>query len=108
MFRPSLVPVRSLWHPVQLLSWMVTLVGYVYTTLVLWFAGGVHKTALAAPPIRPWYTHKTGCSFADVLRAAQRVLAPADVLDLASSLANLAETKAPTRHPSENRSRHPT
>ena len=81
-------------------------VGYVYTTLVLWFAGGVHKTALAVPPIRPWYTHKTGCSFADVLRAAQRVLAPADVLDPASSLANLAETKVPTRHPSENRSRH--
>lgn len=79
-------------------------VGYVYTILVLWFAGGVHKTALATPPIRPWYRHKTGCSFADVLRAAQRVLASGEILDLASSLANLAETMAPTRLPPENRS----
>ena len=78
-------------------------VGYIYTALVLWFAAGVHQTKLAAPPIRPWYTHKVGCSFADVLRAAQRVLSSLDVLDPASSLANLADSKAPSRPPSTNR-----
>lgn len=78
-------------------------VGYIYTALVLWFASGVHKTELAAPPIRPWYTHKAGCSFADVLRAAQRVLSSLDVLDPASSLANLADTKTSSRPPSASR-----
>jgi hypothetical protein len=66
-------------------------VGYIYTTLVLWFAQHAWNTASAAPPIRPWYPHKKGASFADVLRCAQRTLAPLDVLDPASSLANLRE-----------------
>ena len=78
-------------------------VGYVYSTLVLWFTAGVYKTKLATPPIRPWYTHKTGYAFADVLRAAQRVLIHVDVLDLASSLANLAETDTPDCAPSAGR-----
>ncbi len=33
------------------------------------------------PPLRPWYSHKQGLCFADILRTAQRVLAPLDVLD---------------------------
>lgn len=64
-------------------------VGLVYTTLVLWFADGVHQTRIAAPPLRPWYRHKQGLCFADVLRAAQRALTPLDVLDPRRSLANL-------------------
>lgn len=56
-------------------------VGFVYTTLVLWFADGTWKTDAAAPPIRPWYRHKRGHSFADVLRTAQRALVELDVLD---------------------------
>ena len=64
-------------------------VGLVYTTLVLWFAEGVHRTRIAAPPLRPWYRHKRGLCFADVLRAAQRALMPLDVLDPRRSLANL-------------------
>src|SRR3972149_6502949 len=51
-------------------------VGYTYVVLVLWFADGIWQTALAAPPLRPWYAHKRQASFADVLRAAQRVLGP--------------------------------
>lgn len=66
-------------------------VGYIYTTLVLWFAQHAWNTDSAAPPIRPWYRHKKGASFGDVLRCAQRTLAPLDVLDPASSLANLRE-----------------
>jgi hypothetical protein len=57
------------------------LVGLLYTTLVVWMIEGVHATALALPPIRPWYRHKRGLAFADVLRAAQSAIANIDVLD---------------------------
>jgi DDE superfamily endonuclease len=69
-------------------------VGYVYTSLVLWFAQHAWKTDQAQPPIRPWYSHKKGLAFADVLRCAQRTLLPLDVLDPASSLDNLREHAA--------------
>jgi hypothetical protein len=72
-------------------------VGYIYATLVLWFAEGTWRTAVAKPPIRPWYTHKRGHSFADVLRAAQRVLVGLDVLDPARSLDKLQESSASDR-----------
>jgi hypothetical protein len=64
-------------------------VGLIYTTLVLWFAEGIHRTRIASPPLRPWYRHKQGLCFADVLRAAQRALTPLDVLDPRRSLGNL-------------------
>lgn len=64
-------------------------VGYAYTMLVLWFENGIWSTPVAAPPIRPWYTHRLHASFADVLRAAQRTLANVDVLDLTRDLDNL-------------------
>ena len=57
------------------------LVGLLYSTLVVWFAEGVHRTTIAAPPVRPWYPHKQGLCFADVLRAARRALDGAEVLD---------------------------
>ena len=59
---------------------------------MLWFVDGTWESPLAAPPIRPWYRHKRGLCFADVLRAAQRTLAPLDVLDPARSLEDLRET----------------
>jgi hypothetical protein len=71
-------------------------VGYIYTTLVLWFAQSACQTAIATPPIRPWYRHKRYSSFADVLRAAQRTLAPLDVLDPASTLDNLRKSSTPS------------
>ena len=67
-------------------------VGFIYTTLVLWFACHGAGSLLATPPIRPWYTHKKGFSFADVLRTAQRVLSHLDVFDPAHSIANLPES----------------
>jgi DDE superfamily endonuclease len=69
-------------------------VGYIYTTLILWFAETASSSPVAAPPIRPWYRHKRGFSFADILRAAQRVLSHVDVLDPARSLANLEKSGA--------------
>jgi hypothetical protein len=71
-------------------------VGYIYTILVLWFAQSACRTSVAIPPIRPWYRHKRYPSFADILRAAQRTLAPLDVLDPARSLDNL-RTPPPSR-----------
>lgn len=59
-------------------------VGLLYSTLVLWFAEGVHESAIAMPPCRPWYRHKRGLAFTDVLRAAQRALEHVDVLDPAN------------------------
>jgi hypothetical protein len=70
-------------------------VALIYTVLVLWFAQRAHLTALAALPIRPWYRHKCGFSFADVLRTAQRALSPLDVLDPGRSLANLHQLSPP-------------
>ncbi len=66
-------------------------VGYIYTILVIWFVDGVHNTPVATPPVRPWYRHKQGLCFADILRAAQHVLSRLDVLDPARSLDNLCE-----------------
>jgi len=68
-------------------------VGCIYSTLILWFAAGAYRNPLAAPPLRPWYPHKYGFSFADVLRAAQRALAPLDVLDPRRSLDNLRKPR---------------
>ncbi len=73
-------------------------VGYAYTMLVLWFANRVWSTPLAAPPVRPWYTHRKHASFADVLRAAQRTLAAVDVLDPVRDLDNLRELRAALRN----------
>jgi hypothetical protein len=70
-------------------------VGFIYTTLVLWFAQHAWQTPAAAPPVRPWYTHKKGLSFADVLRTAQRTLLHLDVLDPACSLNDLRKSRPP-------------
>ena len=78
-------------------------VGLVYTTLVLWFAAGAHRSPLAAPPLRPWYSHKRGFSFADVLRTAQRALAPLDVLDPRRSLGNLRKRRPESLEPRKPR-----
>lgn len=75
-------------------------VGYIYTMLVLWFAVDVWELDVAKPPIRPWYRHKRGYCFADILRAAQRVLLAVDVLDLAREIDNLHQLQPP---PSESR-----
>lgn len=78
-------------------------VGFVYTSVILWFAEGVHATPIATPPLRPWYRHKRGLCFADALRAAQRALGPLDVLDPRRSLANLRKSSRRAARPHETR-----
>lgn len=64
-------------------------VGYIRTLLILWFLEGAVGTPLAELPARPWYRHKSGLCFADVLRAAQRSLAGVRILDLLHDLDDL-------------------
>ena len=70
------------------------LIGLLYSSLVLWFADGIYSDAIAAPPLRPWYRHKRGLAFVDILRAAQRVLARSDVLDPRSYSDDLQQSAA--------------
>ncbi|MCW5816766.1 MAG: transposase [Labilithrix sp.] len=72
------------------------LVGLLYSTLVLWFAEGAVRTPVATLPIRPWYAHKRGFSFADILRTARRTLAGADVLVPFNSFENLHQPERPS------------
>jgi len=79
-------------------------IGYIYTTLVLWFAQHAWQSPAAIPPVRPWYSHKKGLCFADVLRAAQRTLIHLDVLDPVSSIDDLRNsTASPARRTSARR-----
>jgi len=72
-------------------------VGLLYTALVVWFLEGASASPLAAPPLRPWYSHKRGFCFADILRTARRAMVGLDVLDPGRNIANLQ--KPPTRAP---------
>ena len=69
-------------------------VGLLYTVLVLWFLEGASTSPLAAPPVRPWYRHKRGFSFEDILRAARRALASSEVFAPGSDIANLPKLAA--------------
>ena len=73
---------------------MAPTVGLLYSTLVIWFLEGAAKSSLATPPVRPWYPHKQGLAFTDVLRAAQRALHGQDVLDLRNYSADLRDAHA--------------
>jgi DDE superfamily endonuclease/Archaeal putative transposase ISC1217 len=69
-------------------------VGYCYTLLVLWFVQSAYPSKAAVIPTRPWYPHKRGISFADILRTAQRLLPSADILDPCWNLDNLRKSPA--------------
>jgi hypothetical protein len=75
---------------------MAPFVALIYSTLVLWFAQGIFRSLLAAPPLRPWYRHKCTFSFADVLTAARRALAHLDVLDPRRRFKNLRNPRLAT------------
>lgn len=60
-----------------------------YSVLVMWAVTNASVLAASLVPLRPWYRHKRGLSFADILRAAQTVLSTVDVLDLGRLGGNL-------------------
>ena len=78
----------------QAVQRMAPTIGLLYSTLVLWFLEGAADSSLALPPVRPWYPHKQGLAFTDVLRAAQRALHGKDVLDLRNYSADLQDASA--------------
>jgi hypothetical protein len=69
-------------------------VGLLYTALVVWFLEGAAHSHLATPPLRPWYSHKRGLCFADVLRAAQRAMVGFDILDSINDSEHLKNRRA--------------
>ena len=72
-------------------------VGAMYSLLIFWFCQHVHSTADVKLQVRPWYPHKRTLSFADILRTAQHVLAPIQVLDLIKQRKDLRESSRPCR-----------
>jgi len=64
-------------------------VGLLYTALVVWFLEGASQSHLATPPLRPWYKHKRGLCFADILRAAQRAMIGFNILDPSKDIKHL-------------------
>jgi hypothetical protein len=72
-------------------------IGLMYSLLIVWFFQHARASASARLPERPWYPHKKGVSFADILRCAQRVLAPVEVLDLLKQHKDLREIRRPNR-----------
>jgi hypothetical protein len=80
-------------------------VSYIYSMLVIWAATGAYRNPAAAPPLRPWYRHKRGLAFTDILRAAQRALRLIDILDPRRNFDDLRESPHGAGLPSERRIR---
>jgi hypothetical protein len=53
----------------------------VYDLVLLWFAEHAHSQSGPTWPVRPWYRHKTGPSFADMLAALRGALGPPRFLE---------------------------
>ena len=78
-------------------------VGLLYPWVVLWYATSGRGSSVDVIPVRPWYTHKQGPSFPDMLGAAQRAAVHTGIWDPAlnsNNLHNLAGgTAVPQRAP---------
>ncbi len=74
-------------------------VGLLFSLLVMWFAE-VFSSAIVQVPVRPWYGHKSGLCFADILRAARHTLADVDVLAWEPKDAAATDTAANNTGPS--------
>lgn len=74
-------------------------VGLLYTALVLWFIEGASNSRLATPPLRPWYRHKRGLCFADILRVARRAIVGIDILDPGNHIRHLHQSLPSTDLP---------
>jgi len=68
-------------------------VGLLYTALVVWFLEGARTSPLAALPVRPWYTHKRGLAFVDILRTARRAMVGFDILDPHNEIKHLPQPR---------------
>jgi hypothetical protein len=71
------------------------LVGLLYAVLVVWFLEHHGRTFTASVPLRPWYKHKSGLSFADILREARGAIVLHDILDLVNDSHNFENASPP-------------
>lgn len=81
---------------------MAPFVGLLYSVMVLWFNEGAYQSPMATPPVRPWYRHKKGLSFADILRTTQRMLRPVDIEALAHDYGKLRNRNAHAETPEKS------
>ena len=72
-------------------------VALAYSAIVLWAMRSKEAILLAAPPLRPWYPHKKGLSFADLLRAARRATALISIRRLGPDCDNLRNRRSAAR-----------
>lgn len=77
-------------------------VGLLYTALVIWFIEGAHQSGLATPPVRPWYAHKQGLCFADILRTARTAMVDWDILVPSNDFAYLRKRASAGHRPPES------
>ena len=80
-------------------------VAFIYSAIVLWALRSRQAILLATPPLRPWYPHKHGLSFADLLRAARRAAAVLPIRDPAPGPDNLRNRSARALSHSQQRFR---
>ena len=80
-------------------------VALTYSAIVLWAMRSRQAILLAAPPLRPWYRHKHGLCFADLLRAARRAAAVLPIRDSAPPSNNLRNRSPRTPSHSQQRFR---
>lgn len=75
------------------------LIGLLYSVLVLWYLDCPSTPFLRLIPHRPWYRHKEGICFEDILRAARAALSRVNILDLLSRSDNLQNPLPNARSP---------
>lgn len=80
-------------------------VALTYSVIVLWGLRSRQAILLASPPLRPWYSHKHGLCFADLLRAARRATAVLPILDRTAAFGNLRNQPVPPPARSQQRFR---
>ena len=80
-------------------------VALIYSVIVLWALRSRQAILLAAPPLRPWYPHKQGLCFADLLRAARRATEVMSIPDRATPSDNLRNGPTRARARSQQRFR---
>jgi len=76
-------------------------VGLCFTTLVLWCLTCPEAVRLAAPPLRPWYRHKTGLSVHDLLRATRRAAGHEPITRSPLKLSDFRACRCPGQIPLE-------
>jgi hypothetical protein len=81
---------------------MAPFVGLVFSTLVLWYEEHAKQSPFAVLPVRPWYRHKKGTSFEDILRTARRSLSRVEIAEMLGFALSSEEFETPPRNPSSH------